>query len=420
MNSSCTNSTNYQFAKPEKYNSIEHKFCIKDSIQTYELYYPLKVKKSLPVIFIFDPHGNGKNAISYFLEASELYGFLLIASNNSKNGVEKLDYILNTLINEVKSNYPIDSKRMYAAGFSGGGRVASTLAQIYPEIQGVISIGAGFSPMNNSRLFDIALIAGLEDFNYDESVYSFQQLKSAGWRTIGIYFNGGHQWPPKEMINTSVLWMQMNAMRKNLIPENETLIEQTIDSFKSNIKKNISSQQFIEAEWNCNTAIAFFENLSSTDYFSEKLKAIQESNEYAIEKQEYTEIAYLEKQLKQGYLDAFSSKSLQWWQNEIQTLNRSIEQEKNKTRKQMLKRMKGFLGIVCYSYSNKAAHQGDINSLKNFLAIYELVEPANADCYFFKALLFKKLNRKDESTAAFNKARELGFSDMQKAKLLLK
>jgi len=112
------------------FNQISHEICGADTSQSYKVYLPVAYsnQQTWPVIFVFDPHANASKAVAYFKEAAENFGYIIIGSDNSKNGIQTLDHTLTTLVNDVLVKFSIDDKRQYAAGFSGGGRVASYFA----------------------------------------------------------------------------------------------------------------------------------------------------------------------------------------------------------------------------------------------------------------------------------------------------
>ena len=80
-----------------------------------------------PVIVAFDPHGAGAIPVKKYMELADRYGFILIGSNNSKNGlpVNETWAIVSALITEVLAVYPVDTSSFCMAGFSGGSGSAS-------------------------------------------------------------------------------------------------------------------------------------------------------------------------------------------------------------------------------------------------------------------------------------------------------
>src|SRR5215470_3510080 len=57
--------------------------------ESYALFLPSRYKpeQSWPTIFCLDPRARGKIAIERFVSAAEKYGYVIICSNNSRNGL---------------------------------------------------------------------------------------------------------------------------------------------------------------------------------------------------------------------------------------------------------------------------------------------------------------------------------------------
>lgn len=96
--------------------------CNQNPAYNYALYLPsyFNPAKLYPVIVVFDAHARGKMAVCRFKEASEKFGYIIIGSNNSKNGSKKIDNIVSTLFVDVFALPGVDKNRIYTAGFSGG------------------------------------------------------------------------------------------------------------------------------------------------------------------------------------------------------------------------------------------------------------------------------------------------------------
>jgi hypothetical protein len=56
--------------------------------QTFALYLPkgYSSEKRWPIVYVFDPLARGEFALRQFEHAAELHGFIVAASNNSRNG----------------------------------------------------------------------------------------------------------------------------------------------------------------------------------------------------------------------------------------------------------------------------------------------------------------------------------------------
>ena len=89
--------------------------------ESYALYVPnnYTTTELSPIVFIFEPAARGKIGITPFIKAAEKYGYILICSNNSKNGPFEQNFeITNRLFEKVFADFAVNPKRIYTAGFS--------------------------------------------------------------------------------------------------------------------------------------------------------------------------------------------------------------------------------------------------------------------------------------------------------------
>ena len=119
-----------------------------DPTLSFAIYTPANSSsgKKMPVLVLFDPHGDGTYPLNLYKSLADKYGYILVGSNDSKNGNEKevTAHIIEQTISSIYSLLPIDSQRIYVGGFSGGGRVAAMMALGPNAIQGLVTCGAGF------------------------------------------------------------------------------------------------------------------------------------------------------------------------------------------------------------------------------------------------------------------------------------
>jgi len=211
----------------------------------------------------------------------------------------------------------------------------------------------------------------------------------------------------------------LNAMRDGMIPEDKDIPEQELDSALLRCNQFLANHRFIRAADECKRGIAFLGNLTDTKKLDKKLKQIQTQDEYANELHQAEQLKYTEQKLREGYIQAFTGNDTSWWKNEIVNLLNKIKQENDLATSQMLKRIKGFLGIVCYSYTSRAITENNLDFARKCIAIYEIAEPENPDCFFYQALLLDKSKQPREAAKTFRKAVKLGFKDFGKAKTSL-
>jgi poly(3-hydroxybutyrate) depolymerase len=145
--------------------------------RTYYLLVPEAANAEHPAPMILLLHGSGHNGSSLTdkwkaLAISE--GVVLVApdSVNSETWnipVDGPDFV-HELISQLKSNYPIDSRRMYLFGHSGGAVMALHLALIESEYFAAVAVHAGMLQKGDGRLVEeatrkipIYLVVGTKD-----------------------------------------------------------------------------------------------------------------------------------------------------------------------------------------------------------------------------------------------------------------
>ncbi len=189
---------------------------------SFEVYLPkgLDYNRKHPWVLGLSPGGNGKDLIPVWKNACDKFQWILVASNDSRNGVffsEEWPLLAKTL-EIMKAKYPVDPARLYATGLSGGGMVAHFISYNYPEsIRGIIvntcMIHEEFYdpkitdpdsyPKNKIAVF----LASPTDFRYNEMQRDKKFLESRGWKTKWIEFEGGHTWAPPEKYVEAVTWL---------------------------------------------------------------------------------------------------------------------------------------------------------------------------------------------------------------------
>jgi hypothetical protein len=295
--------------------------------------------------------------------------------------------------------------------------VALTQAAFLGNVKGIMIAGAGAGNINFSTLkqkFDIFASVGLGDFNYDEVRSLPQQLQGLDWRYNIMEFEGTHAWPPADVINDAVLWFTMNAMRDNIIPVNKPMIKKIMTESLIGIDSDITSGHYLLAEQKIYNAIAFLKGLKPVKKFEQRLDEIRKNNGYKEQLELRTNSFNLENNLKQGYIDCFASKDTSWWSEQIKMINVRVSTDGELYSRQMYMRLKGFLGIVAYSFTNDFVKRNQMDQAERLICIYRALEPSNPDALFFKAILYDRRNRSAEANSYMLKARELGFSDWKK------
>lgn len=211
--------------------------CVESAGHSFALYLPSNYERdrAWPAIFCFDPQGNGARAVECFAAAAERYGYVLVGSNNSRNSLgDELVDVLNILFRDVPQRIPIDRRRTYLAGMSGGARLACSLGQS-GNFAAVIACAAGFPEGVVPAQVKVPFFgcAGLDDFNFAElrAVDSALDARKSPHRVV--YFDGGHGWPPAEVALEAVEWLQLQAMRSGVLPRDDVWLASVFERRRS-------------------------------------------------------------------------------------------------------------------------------------------------------------------------------------------
>ena len=172
-----------------------------DGIQrTYRLYVPTSYDATEPVPLVLNFHGLGSNALeqelySGFTGLSEREGFILVSPNGTgfiqewhvlatwlPGYVDDLRFV-DTLIDEMVDSLCIDEERIYAAGISNGGAMASLAGCNLDRIAAVATVaGAPYSQRRCEAGRPLPIIAfhgtydGIVPFNLGEFLGDYLPL----------------------------------------------------------------------------------------------------------------------------------------------------------------------------------------------------------------------------------------------------
>jgi predicted esterase len=206
----------------------------------YALYLPSSytAESDWPLLIVLDPRGNALQAIELFRAAAEKQGFIVASSwdSASDTGGDETQQAVRAIWVDAHDRFHVAEGRVYAAGLSGTTRMAVLMAQAAPgSIAGVFGAAAGYpfdeEPGDNEQ-FAFYGTVGRTDFNYQEMVRLETALKNAGRTSRLERFDGGHSWPPAELVQRGLAWFNLIAIRDGLLPSGKEAAEAVEDFWK--------------------------------------------------------------------------------------------------------------------------------------------------------------------------------------------
>jgi len=394
---------------------IARVICKTDASQAYALYIPVKGnKETLPVIYFFDPHGDGSLPLDKYKVLADAYNFILIGSNNSKNGNDwsTAGNIWNTLFDDSQKRLKINTNRIYLCGFSGGAKVATYVGLNHNEIKGVIANGAGLPDVASSANvhFTFTAIGGRGDMNMTDLVAITNALDKTQIRHRLLFFDGIHEWAPENTMNIAFAGLQLDAMLEKLIPVDDTFINNYVDSSKKRIAGYSNTNDYIKVEDECKLSISMLDGLTNdANWFKEKDAAIKSNPVYQKQSEAAQHLFTTEQYIKNVFTQEFQQGDMNYWMKTIKDVQAKA---KAKTEEgAMYQRLQAFLSLAFYSISNQMISGNKNSDAAYFVDFYKLTDPSNSEAWYFSAILNARNNNAKATGADLLKAVANGFND---------
>lgn len=203
---------------------------LSDPSQTYELYLPpgFDRERPWPLLLVFDPRSRGRLAAEIFQPAAAELGWIVASSNDtmSDGPWEPNIRAVNAIFPDLVRRLPIDPRRIYATGFSGGAMLAWIVGVRTGQLAGVISVGG--RPVEGLEKdppgFALWATAGHTDFNHGPTAELDALATRAGVPHRLEYFDGAHTWFPSTEARRALGWFEVLAMRDGRRPRSDELV----------------------------------------------------------------------------------------------------------------------------------------------------------------------------------------------------
>lgn len=403
-----------------------------DSTQHYTLYIP-QAKDSLPkpCIIFFDPHGDGLLPVSMYKSLADKFGFILTGSLDSKNGMapEAIDRVVMNLFQEVKRGLPVDSTRIYLAGFSGGARVATLTGLYKVPAKGVIACGAGLAGASSSPTYRIDYfgMAGLGDFNMNEMYELDYPLSQVGLRYVISIFPGIHEWPRQKYMQEAFQWFALNAIRDEKAPINSVFVNQLKDEMKHKALDQKKAGYYLSAKETLDKSLKFFGGITDTMDLSKERNSLLRDPAFIVQQNTRRRTMIDEESERKATMAALSEKEPGWWKDYLGKLNSGEEKRlkrlmddstavtqpewANLEAQNRDQRLLAFLRLLCYMNATAALTAENPDMSEKIVSIYRAADPANPEPFYLSAILSAR--KKDNSGALemLERSIQLGFKD---------
>jgi predicted esterase len=195
--------------------------------QRYQLYVPRGYdrEKAWPLVLFISP-GDDPMGWRYWQKICEDNGYLFCAAYGAGNNCPagKRTRIVLDAFDDVRRHYRIDPDQTLLSGFSGGGRMACTIAFSLPEFFGGIVPICGTNPLPGAsylrhRILDrlsVAFVTGDTDFNRKENEdYMAPMFADLGIRSkLWVAPKSGHAVPSEKVLAEVHAWIADDLKRR--------------------------------------------------------------------------------------------------------------------------------------------------------------------------------------------------------------
>jgi hypothetical protein len=397
--------------------------CRADEKQSYALYLPASfaVNRKWPIIYAFDPGGRGAVAVDVIRAAAENYGYIVVGSNNSRNGPQGGgSEAAQAMWLDTALRFPIDENRRYFAGMSGGGRVASSLAlSCHTCVAGVISNASGFpagiTPAPDTKFAYFASV-GDADLNY----FEFLDLRALLDNFKFLYririFPGGHGWAPPEVWNEALNWMDIQAMASGLLARNPARIEKTMAGDLDTARNFEANHQWLAAVREYQSVARNFAGLADTTIARNRLAELEKNEEFMKqEKQEKEDVAHqmrltsdllAQMQKISSVLDPAGLVDLR---NNIADLKHDADHASRQREKLVLQRALGNLVIQAFESGQRRLEEKDYRTALQYFDLAAAGSHSLGWVHYQRARAYAGLSNKKQMFAELKSSLGAGF-----------
>ncbi len=407
-------------ALPKKFTAgdlSEHISCVDDAAISFALYMPSTYKEGekLPLLILFDPHGDPLFPINKYKLLADKHHFMLMGSNDSKNGnaTELTAHIIQLMAQSAYSLLPVDSNRVYSGGFSGGARIAALLAFSPSGIQGLVTCGAGFPiyQWNQPIPSVICAIANDGDMNLPEinNLKSNDPVKAG--RLLTFRNKGKHEWPSSEVFEEVFLAFNAFACRDQILTLTNDQKKLLNDDYYAIDKNKLYAANPIYKAFFYERWIKAMDRIANVDEIKKKYIALKSSPALQTAINYEQQLIKQETDIKDGYYKSMGSRDTIWWKNEMDKLGQSIAVSYDELKKSQLERIRGGLSLMCYMNLDKTLKAGARDSYIYLSALYRFIDPENSEAWILSSQIAAKENKNVECSNYFSQAIKMGYKD---------
>ncbi len=257
---------------------------------------------------------------------------------------------------DVFSRFSVDPAKLYLAGFSGGARLASTIAVISGQFKAVVACGAAFSgnsrhmPVSGEQFYYAGLV-GNRDMNYQELIKAGKWLDQFELPNRIFIFEDDHRWPGSQYISKAFDWFYLQDIKNNLIPNDDYFLETYLSEQLGEAQNLLDQDQILDAVDQYELLVKELANHFTLDSIDNKVEELKKTKDYKkslkLRDQVASEEAVWTTKLVSQAIEEMeigeNQDGFKWWQKELAKLDEKYLKSENKDYQNMGKRLQQML-----------------------------------------------------------------------------
>ena len=386
--------------------------CRKTPDQGYALYLPAgyDAARRWPVLLCFDPGARGRVPVERFSAAAEKFGWVVAGSLNSRNGPWPANAAaITAMVQDLAARLALDDRRVYAAGLSGGARVACQLAAGGQLVRGVIACSAGFpgSQVPDEVPFVFFGTTGLEDFNYNELRAVDRALDGRKSPHRVVVFAGGHEWLPAPLAEEAIAWLELQAIRAGTRPRDDAFVAAQFAGRRADVPAQPVEENFRALK----SLAADFKGLADTGELEKQVAALAASRAVRAALKAERALGEREDELASELFRLADDESLKAMQKEAAALRGQADAPADSPGRRMARRVIAGIGIGGRESVRALLDQREFGAAAARLELIAAVRPDRAQTFFDLARARALAGDGKRALAALQQAVALGFKD---------
>lgn len=354
-------------------------YCVGNTKQSYALYLPSNYseKKKWPVVYFFEPAARGSLPVKLYAEVAEELELILACTYNSRNGgYDRSFKAADALFLDTQNKFSIDYDKIILSGFSGGSRLALSIAVATNAAFGVVGVGASQPAANaykvlSKKNFKYAGLVGARDMNYQEHKSFSSHLNILGMDNLLLISTLGHQWANAHDFRAAMLWM----------------LDDTEKFQKSITTKYVADRDSIPL-----SDIIYLSNfIPNSASISNDGKQVKKTlkEESKIEKKEELLKTTISDSINSAFsYNGLNSASLDWVKRRIKKLKSQKEKTESIHEQMMFARLLNYISAACYETGLSMKAQGAYSEALIGFTIWEAVTENLTFGHWLKARVY--------------------------------